>query len=1840
MQYVSGRRINQDFGVPGITTNDTVVNVDGRIAVGIGTSATADIDTNQIRIRDNIIDSRGVIGSMGYFLTKDVEGLTWTNVPPLGNNSIFLAEDGDILNNIGLQTYTGLNFISDQLLGITTNPDNPGFADIRIDPRWYRDRTPGGGGGIYTTGTVGIGLTQPRLGPVGILTDVKLDVLGDAIFTGVVSATSFTGEFNVDTKDLNVSGIASFTGNTDNVIGDTNTGIVQIDGGVGIDKNVSIGASLDVNNLLTVGSAVTIGNGIVSATTGDFTNLELDNLNVSGFSTFGDIARFNSEVNIFDDLFVSGNISVGGTGVTLDTESIRIEGKELLIGFTTTITPNDTTANAAGIAVASTEGYFLVDLQVPGINTTPNTYKQIKWFKNGTFVGQGTDAFISNQPISIGRTQIQNGQLFAVGDNINFTEDEITAPTFVGNLTGTASTASFATTAFNLSDAANITTGTISSDRLTGSYDIDITGTATTATNLADAANITTGTISSDRLTGSYDIDITGTATTATNLSNAANITTGTISSDRLTGSYDIDITGTATTATNLADAANITTGTISSDRLTGSYDIDITGTATTATNLSNAANITTGTISSDRLTGSYDIDITGTATTATNLSDAANITTGTISSDRLTGSYDIDITGNAGTASTASFATTAFNLNGVVASDLNVAFATTAGIATNLAGGAGGQVVYQSDTNTTAFLTNGTPGQVLISNGGTNPPQWADGASTGAIDGITIIDEVTTVGGSGSISTLNFKGNGVIATATAGGNIATITISQSVDGSGGIANTATNLADAANITTGTISSDRLTGSYDIDITGTATTATNLSDAANITTGTISSDRLTGSYDIDITGNAGTASTASFATTAFTLNNRVESDFNVAFAQTAGLSTNVIGGIGSLTSLRVSGISTLGTVKIDAGIITSTTGTPVTYFGNLTGTASTASFATTAFTLNNRVESDFNVAFAQTAGLSTETTRLQTARTFELTGDVVASQISFDGTDNVSLAATIQPNSVALGGDTTGDYVSSISGTGNQITVTSGTGEGSTPVISIPNNPTLPGTTVTVETDLQVNRNLNVTGNVTIGGTSATLFTETLKISDPDIIVGFRTDAGGNDISNDTTASHGGIAVASTEGSPIVSFIGGGGTVPVTYKKIFWFQSGAFTGLATDAWLTNYAFGVGTTSMSAGTKFAVGNIETDFDDIKSVRNINSSGIVTASVGFDGNLTGTASTASFATTAFNLNGVVESDLNVATATTATNLADAANITTGTISSDRLTGSYDIDITGTATTATNLADAANITTGTISSDRLTGSYDIDITGTATTATNLSNAANITTGTISSDRLTGSYGIDITGTASTASFATTAFNLDGFVESNLNVAFAQTAGIATYTSEWNITANGTSDYRFTGPGFTGSENDPTIYLTRGEQYKFTNNLGAHPFQIQRQFQNTGGTAYNDGIVNNGVSNGTLTWNVRMDAPDILYYQCTSHTNMSGKIYIVNAGIASDVNLFTTGIATIGSVQINAGIVTATSGIVTYYGDGQYLQNISSSGGISSITISNNTLDQSQYLTYAVSTGNTTGLGVTTEGLVFNPFTGRMGIGQTLPQAKLDINVGTGLTALNIEGSEGQLFSITNNLTSGSIFSVNDVSGIPSIDVDADGTIQLAPFGSTEYVGIGTTNPTQKLDVNGNIRLRGALYDNSNGIGATNQVLTSTGSGISWQDAAVSGVGIQSGGTVIGTGITTLNFVGAGNTFALNGNTVDISIVTSDTTRTVNTYTATSAQTTFSATYNVGYVDVFLNGVKLSENEYTATNGTSIVLDTGASLNDIVEVVGYSNINISGSTPDISPIMMGMIF
>ena len=59
---------------------------------------------------------------------------------------------------------------------------------------------------------------------------------------------------------------------------------------------------------------------------------------------------------------------------------------------------------------------------------------------------------------------------------------------------------------------------------------------------------------------------------------------------------------------------------------------------------------------------------------------------------------------------------------------------------------------------------------------------------------------------------------------------------------------------------------------------------------------------------------------------------------------------------------------------------------------------------------------------------------------------------------------------------------------------------------------------------------------------------------------------------------------------------------------------------------------------------------------------------------------------------------------------------------------------------------------------------------------------------------------------------------------------------------------------------------------------------------------------------------------------------------------------------------------------------------------------------------------------------------------------------------------------------------------------------------------------------------------------------------------------------------------------------------------------------FTATASQTTFSVTYTAGYIQVYVNGVLLNGTDYTATNGTSVVLAVGANSGDIVETVAMS--------------------
>ena len=110
------------------------------------------------------------------------------------------------------------------------------------------------------------------------------------------------------------------------------------------------------------------------------------------------------------------------------------------------------------------------------------------------------------------------------------------------------------------------------------------------------------------------------------------------------------------------------------------------------------------------------------------------------------------------------------------------------------------------------------------------------------------------------------------------------------------------------------------------------------------------------------------------------------------------------------------------------------------------------------------------------------------------------------------------------------------------------------------------------------------------------------------------------------------------------------------------------------------------------------------------------------------------------------------------------------------------------------------------------------------------------------------------------------------------------------ANAASVFTLTSNGSSAYRFaqdTRYFPLASEDDPVLYVRRGETYNFINNSGGgHPFQIRTS---NGGGAYNTGVTNNGASSGTIKWTVPMTAPSSVYYQCTAHSSMGNTINIV---------------------------------------------------------------------------------------------------------------------------------------------------------------------------------------------------------------------------------------------------------------------------------------------------------------------------------------------------------------
>jgi hypothetical protein len=154
--------------------------------------------------------------------------------------------------------------------------------------------------------------------------------------------------------------------------------------------------------------------------------------------------------------------------------------------------------------------------------------------------------------------------------------------------------------------------------------------------------------------------------------------------------------------------------------------------------------------------------------------------------------------------------------------------------------------------------------------------------------------------------------------------------------------------------------------------------------------------------------------------------------------------------------------------------------------------------------------------------------------------------------------------------------------------------------------------------------------------------------------------------------------------------------------------------------------------------------------------------------------------------------------------------------------------------------------------------------------------------------------------------------------------------------------------------------------------------------------------------------------------------------------------------------------------------------------------------------------------------------------------------------------------------------------------------------------------------------------------LTDTFNGTGSTTAfTLSAAPANTNSILVAVSGV-LQDPSTYSISG-TALNFSAAPPSGTSNISVrflgIPASGVTTTAYRTQTEFTATAGQTTFSVpSYTVGFIDVYRNGALLGSADFTATNGTTVVLAAGASAGDLVETVSFYVSSVLNAIPAIA--------
>ncbi len=407
-------------------------------------------------------------------------------------------------------------------------------------------------------------------------------------------------------------------------------------------------------------------------------------------------------------------------------------------------------------------------------------------------------------------------------------------------------------------------------------------------------------------------------------------------------------------------------------------------------------------------------------------------------------------------------------------------------------------------------------------------------------------------------------------------------------------------------------------------------------------------------------------------------------------------------------------------------------------------------------------------------------------------------------------------------------------------------------------------------------------------------------------------------------------------------------------------------------------------------------------------------------------------------------------------------------------------------------------------------------------------------------------------------------------GAVEGFSHLKAPHSATTKTYTV---TVATKTSAHRYNG---TGSSNGfvidgmeaPFLTLTPGRTYRFdqadATNSG-HPFRFYYDVAKN--DSYTTDITTAGTagSSGAYTEITVTDTtPLVLHYQCSAHGNMGNAVQTN----ARNLTGFTTDDLGEGSSNFYY-----TDARVTTLVDSAYVQARQTSGGggvdsASTIALITSTVDSAYVALREADAG------------------GGGGGGSALTIQDEGSSLSTAATTLNFTGSavtaSGTGATKTINITGGGGGGVNVAA---SYVEDYTTTIYTATAGLTTFNS--SSSPALPAYTAGKI---GVFV---NGVKRTDFTATD-GTSV-----------VMTNALALNDHVEIINFGGP--------------LRSAQDVLTETKFTATAGQTTFNLNYTAGHITVFLNGAKLSADDYTATNGTSVVLTTGATLNDVVEVIEH---------------------